>query len=99
MREQLAERITDDMAADGNQTAVEYRPAVQLAVQAAIDTDTFRAIFRNAVYRTHQAILAGHDQHPSLDLSESVTAITANLQLPTNAGKGQTVRPAVWPRA
>jgi hypothetical protein len=90
VREQLAERITDDMAADGNQTAVEYRPAVQLAVQAVIDTDTFRAIFRNAVYRTHQAILAGHDQHPSLDLSESVGAITANLQLPTNAGKGQT---------
>jgi hypothetical protein len=89
VRHELAERLTDELAASGNQAAVEYRPAVQLAVQAVIDTDTFRAIFRNAVYRTHQAILAGHDQHPSLDLSESVSAIIANLQLPINAGRNQ----------
>ena len=94
VRTELASRITEQLARAGNQNAVNYRPAFQLAVEAAIDTDTFRSIFRTAVYRTHVAILASPDPSAdptssALDLSESVSIIVSNLSLPSNASPGQ----------
>ncbi len=92
VRTELASRITEQLARAGNQNAVNYRPAFQLAVEAAIDTDTFRSIFRTAVYRTHVAILANPeaDDSAALNLSDSVSIIVSNLSLPSNANPGQT---------
>jgi hypothetical protein len=94
VRRELASRITEQLARAGNQTAVNYRPAMQLAVEAAVDTDSFRSIFRTAVSRTHTAILAsqedgGDPSASALDLSDSISIITANLSLPSNAAPGQ----------
>ena len=84
-------RLTEQLARAGNQNAVNFRPAFQLAVEAAIDTDTFRSIFRTAVHRTHQAVLASNqgDDASALDLSDSVSLIVANLSLPSSAAPGQ----------
>jgi hypothetical protein len=90
VRRELADRLTEQLALAGNQQAVNFRPAFQLAVEAAIDTDTFRSIFRTAVRRTHQAILVSQDGDGSaLDLSDSVTIIASNLTLPSSAAQGQ----------
>ncbi len=92
VRAELASRLTEELAKAGNQNAVNFRPAFQLAVEAAVDTDTFRSIFRTAVRRTHQAVLASNqgDTSTALDLSDSVSLIVANLSLPSSAAQGQT---------
>ena len=56
VRHQLAEELTAQLARSGNRQAVVSRPAMQLAVEAVIDTDTFRSIFRTAVRRAHEAV-------------------------------------------
>jgi len=90
VRKEVATRITEQLARSGNQQAVNFRPAFQLAVEAAIDTDTFRSIFRTAIKRTHQAILVDQSQGTSgLDLSDSFAIIASTLQLPDNAAPGQ----------
>src|SRR4051794_9613186 len=68
VRTQLAEQLTEQLALSGNQQAVTFRPAFQLAIEAAIDTDSFRSIFRTAVSRTHAAILAGQEGGAGLNL-------------------------------
>lgn len=91
VRRELADRLTEQLARSGNQQAVNFRPAFQLAVEAAIDTDTFRSLFRTAVKRTHQAVLASQDgTSTGLDLSDSVSIIASNLTLPSSAAQGQT---------
>src|SRR4029077_20930296 len=57
VRRELAAQLTEQLALNGNQQAVTFRPAFQLAIEAAIDTESFRSIFRTAVRRTHEAIL------------------------------------------
>lgn len=90
VRRELADRLTEQLARSGNQQAVNFRPAFQLAVEAAIDTDTFRSLFRTAVKRTHQAILASQDDTGTgLDLSDSISIIASNLTLPSSAATGQ----------
>jgi hypothetical protein len=90
VRRELADRLTSELARAGNQNAVNFRPAFQLATEAAIDTDTFRSLFRTAVKRTHQAVVASPDDGTTgLDLSDSVTIIVSNLSLPSSAAAGQ----------
>ena len=90
VRREVADRITEQLARGGNQQAVNFRPAFQLAVEAAIDTDTFRSIFRTAIKRTHEAILAGQSGGATgLDLSDSFAIIASSLQLPDNAAPGK----------
>jgi hypothetical protein len=81
VRREMARIITEELARSGNQQAVNFRPAMQLAVEAAVDTDTFRSVFRTAVRRTHQALLTGQGSGAGLDLSDSISIITATLQL------------------
>ena len=84
VRRELAKRLTEQLVLSGNQQAVAFRPAFQLAIEAAIDTDTFRSIFRTAVRRAHEAILANHAGGVGLNLSDSITVIASTLQLPNN---------------
>src|SRR4051794_33188345 len=58
-RKELASKLTEQLALSGNQQAINFRPAFQFAVEVATDTDTFRTIFRNAVKKVHESILAG----------------------------------------
>ncbi|HEX8770197.1 MAG TPA: hypothetical protein VF711_05450, partial [Acidimicrobiales bacterium] len=88
VRRALADKLTEQLALAGNQQAVSFRPAYQLAIEAAIATDTFKSIFRTAVQRTHAAVLAGNES-ASLDLSDSISIIAGTLQLPENARPGQ----------
>ena len=81
VRREMARIITEELARSGNQQAVNFRPAMQLAVEAAVDTDTFRSVFRTAIRRTHQALLSGQGGGAGLDLSDSVSIITSTLQL------------------
>jgi hypothetical protein len=96
VRRELSTRITEQLVRSGNQQAVNFRPAFELAVDAAIDTDTFRSIFRTAIRRTHEAILASQDAgETGLDLSDSVAIISSTLQLPENAKPGQDAESAL----
>ncbi len=90
VRHKLAERLTEQLAQSGNRQAVNFRPAYTLAIEAVIQTDSFRSIFRTAVRRTHASLLAGHPDGAALDLSDSVSIIASTLQLPGNADPGQT---------
>ncbi len=85
VRRELAERLTAQMARSGNQSAIAFRPAVVLAIEAVVDTDTFRSIFRTAIRRTHQALLHGSTGSSGLDLSDSFAIVAASLQAPTAA--------------
>jgi hypothetical protein len=42
----------EQLARNGNQNAIAFRPAVVLAIETVVDTDTYRSIFRSAVRRT-----------------------------------------------
>lgn len=92
VRRELASRITEQLARDGNQQAVNFRPAYQLAIEAVIDTDTFRSIFRTAVKRTHQGLIEnpGTGTGSGLDLSDSVAIIGSTLSLPQDAKPSET---------
>src|SRR4051794_31171331 len=68
VRKELASQLTEQLALSGNQQAVTFRPAFQLAIEAAIDTDSFRSIFRTAVRRTHEAILVDPNGSQGLNL-------------------------------
>src|SRR5438477_12677458 len=57
VRRELAKRLTEQLALSGNQQVVAFRPGCQLAIDAPVDTATFRPIFRTAVLRTHAALL------------------------------------------
>jgi hypothetical protein len=87
IRHEIAARLTDQLAAAGNDQAVNFRPAFQLAVDGAIDTEAFRSIFRTAVRSTHHALLAGGAK--GIDLSQALSVIATTLQLPNNARPGQ----------
>jgi NADH:ubiquinone oxidoreductase subunit 6 (subunit J) len=88
VRHQMASRLTEQLARGGNQQAVNFRPAFELAVEAGINTDTFRSIFRTAVERTHEALLEGQADGAGLNLSDSIAIITSTLQLPGSAEPG-----------
>ncbi|MDQ4131852.1 MAG: hypothetical protein M3179_01295, partial [Actinomycetota bacterium] len=89
VRRELADRLTRQLVVNGNQQAVNFRPAFELAIQSAIDTDTFRSIFRDAVRRTHETVLTGRQSGTALDLSDSLSIISGTLQLPDTAEPGQ----------
>ena len=89
VRRQLSLRLTEQLVRSGNQQALAFRPAVELAIEAVADTDTFRSIFRTAIRRTHQSLLEGRSAADGLDLSDSVAIITASMQLPSSAAPGQ----------
>jgi hypothetical protein len=80
VRQVLAQRLTAELARSGNTQAVNFRPGLELAIEAVVQTDAFRSIFRTAVRRTHAAILAGKGGSAGLDLEDSVAIITSSLQ-------------------
>ena len=89
VRRVLATKLTEQLALKGNEQAVNFRPGFQLAIEAVIDTDTFKSIFRTAVRRTHAAILEGQTKGQALDLSDSIAIISSTLQLPSDTKPGQ----------
>ena len=94
VRTELARRLTAQLVQAGNQQATEFRPAFALAIEGLIDTDTFKSIFRNAVRRTHEAIIEQGDGggRNGLDLGASFALITSSLQ--AGAGGGGTAQGA-----
>lgn len=89
VRREVAVRLTEELARGGNRQVVEFRPAAQLAVEAAVDTDTFRSIFRTAVRRTHAALLDNRSGGDTLDLSESLAILSASMQLASGGSSGE----------
>src|ERR671918_1283387 len=89
VRRELSRRLTEQLVRAGNQQATEFRPAFELALEGVIDTDTFKSIFRNAVRRTHQAIIQeGGEGRNGLDLGASFALITSGLQASGDGGEG-----------
>jgi hypothetical protein len=90
VRTELARRLTAQLVQAGNQQATEFRPAFELALEGVIDTDTFKSIFRNAVRRTHEAIIEQGEGggRQGLDLGASFALITSSLQA-GGGGSGQ----------
>src|SRR5256714_4259202 len=90
VRTELARRLTAQLVQAGNQQATSFRPAFELALEGVIDTDTFKSIFRNAVRRTHQAIIQGNGGgRRGLDLGASFALITSSLQASGGGGGNQ----------
>ena len=65
----------------GNQQAISFRPAFETGIDSALDTDTFRSIFRGAIRTAHADILKGGSGGAGINLSESVSIIASTLQL------------------
>ena len=90
VRTELARRLTAQLVEAGNQQATSFRPAFELALEGVIDTDTFKSIFRNAVRRTHEAIVeGGASGGRGLDLGASFALITSSLQATGGGGSNQ----------
>ncbi len=87
IRHEIALQLTDQLASAGNKQAIDFRPAFELAVEVAIDTDAFRSIFRTAVATTHRDLLAGGEK--GIDLSRATAVIATTLRLPDNARPGE----------
>jgi hypothetical protein len=90
VRTELARRLTAQLVEAGNQQATSFRPAFELALEGVIDTDTFKSIFRNAVRRTHEAIIEQGEGggRQGLDLGASFALITGSLQASGGGGGG-----------
>lgn len=65
----------------GNQQAIAFRPAFETGIDSALNTDTFRAIFRGAIKILHSDLLNGASGGSGLNLSESVSVVASTLQL------------------
>jgi hypothetical protein len=90
VRTELARRLTAQLVEAGNQQATSFRPAFELALEGVIDTDTFKSIFRNAVRRTHEAIIEGSAEgRQGVDLGASFALITSSLQASGGGGGNQ----------
>ncbi|HMF84042.1 MAG TPA: hypothetical protein VKI01_12275 [Acidimicrobiia bacterium] len=90
VRTELARRLTTQLIEAGNQQATSFRPAFELALEGVIDTDTFKSIFRNAVRRTHEAVVEqGGSGRQGLDLGASFALITSSLQGSGGGGGNQ----------
>ena len=91
VRTELARRLTAELVRAGNQQATSFRPAFELALEGVIDTDTFKSIFRNAIRRTHEAIIEQGDGggRRGLDLGASFSLITSSLQAGGGGGGNQ----------
>jgi hypothetical protein len=86
VRRELAQRLTEQLARAGNEQAIAFRPAAILAVEAVVDTDTFRSIFRTAIRQTHESLVEGLGGAGGLDLSDSFALVTASLQASSSGG-------------
>ena len=84
VRRELAERLTEQLARSGNEQAIAFRPAAILAVEAVVDTDTFRSIFRTAIRQTHESLVDGLGGAGGLDLSDSFALVSASLEAPSS---------------
>ncbi len=80
VRREVAERLTEQLARAGNEQAIAFRPAAILAVEAVVDTDTFRSIFRTAIRQTHESLIDGLGGAGGLDLSDSFALVSASLE-------------------
>ena len=85
VRKEVAERLTTELVRAGNQQAISFRPAFEAAIEAALDTDTVRSIFRNAIRTVHADVLRGGSGSSGINLSDSISVITSTLQLPSDA--------------
>ena len=85
VRQEVAERLTTELVRAGNQQAISFRPAFEAAIEAALDTDTVRSIFRNAIRTVHADVLRGGSGSSGINLSDSISVITSTLQLPSDA--------------
>ena len=74
------QRLTERLARAGNEQAIAFRPAAILAVEAVVDTDTFRSIFRTAIRQTHESLVDGLGGAGGLDLSDSFALVSASLE-------------------
>ena len=79
VRREVAEKLTEQLAHAGNEQAIAFRPAAILAVEAVVDTDTFRSIFRTAIRQTHESLVEGLGGAGGLDLSDSFALVSASL--------------------
>ena len=77
--------LTTELVRAGNQQAISFRPAFEAAIEAALDTDTVRSIFRNAIRTVHADVLRGGSGSSGINLSDSISVITSTLQLPSDA--------------
>ena len=100
VRREVAERLTEQLARAGNEQAIAFRPAAILAVEAVVDTDTFRSIFRTAIRQTHESLVDGLGGAGGLDLSDSFALVSASLE---QRSASSTTKPAApgwggaWP--
>src|SRR5215211_5849210 len=85
VRAEVADRFTVELVKAGNQQAINYRPAMQAAIESVLDTDTFRSIFRNSIRQVHSDVLRGGSGGSGINLSDSVSIIASTLQLPSDA--------------
>ncbi len=80
VRNAIAVELTDELARAGVRSILAVRPAAIAAIEAVIQTETFRSIFAAAVGGTHRAMVSGGDP-VGLDLSESLSLIADGLRL------------------
>ncbi len=89
VRREVAEKLTEQLARAGNEEAIAFRPAAILAVEAVVDTDTFRSIFRAAIRQTHESLVEGLGGAGGLDLSDSFALVSASLEEPSSSSSAK----------
>ncbi len=85
VRHEVADRVTTSLARSGYRPAVELRPALQFAVEVAVDTEAFRSILRRSIESFHEALMGERGAPGGLDLSDALSVVTSTVQLPSDA--------------
>jgi hypothetical protein len=81
VRHEISTRLTEQLVRNGNQQAISFRPAFETGIESALETDTFRSIFRGAIRTAHADLLHGGSGGGGINLSESVSVVASTLRL------------------
>jgi len=99
VRDELAQRITDELIANGAASLSSFRSTVVSLVEDVTQTQAFRLVFRKAVLEAHDDIFEKGDNRASLDLADTLNILAsvadgADRAAPTSVGAPTTATPS-----
>ncbi|MCX7620349.1 MAG: hypothetical protein N2037_05820 [Acidimicrobiales bacterium] len=94
VRATLAETVTDQIVQRGPSSLVSYRSVILVAVEAVVQTDAFKQVFKKALRSAHDAVFAKNGDSVVLNLVDSMSVIRGRWKSPAPTSRSRS--PAMW---